>query len=567
MTSLESNLEFWGIWIMKRLITFVLILLPLLILDSSISWAVTTQVTLSWDSLKNPNVTGYQVVWGPISNVHANALKVGNVSQANLEVNSGTVYSFAVCAIDTQGNPGELSSNVSAFISSNRSQIGARAVAPADGLYLPGVKDNEQFRTNLGVNNPAQEAAHVAITMVDRDGIVQSIKTIEVPPGGMIQTNRILNDLSNNNYGVSVEGNLILESDQKILAWASEIDNHTNDPSMLISKKAGTSRILIPSAANTGAWTSSLALENLGSADSPVSITVYSPKGEIVAQNQGMLLVPAMGSLSFSNILDVLGAGNSYGPLEIISTNGQPLIATSRVSGTTGAGGFFEGVSSESASRSQVIPQIIEDNSIRTNLGINNWSNQIANVVLYFRDQFGAVLARMTIQVAPNGLKQINASELAQAINQGSGASIECSVVIDSDQPVIGWASQIENGLDDPGFTLGKNIGGKRLLIPSSANNGTWSSSLIIVNPSSQFAYVDIVVRDNQGSTLGQMMAIIIPARGFFSRNNILSFLNISNNYGPIEITTRTPDTTLLATSRVRSTDRTGGFFECRILE
>jgi hypothetical protein len=54
------------------------------------------------------------------------------------------------------------------------------------------------------------------------------------------------------------------------------------------------------------------------------------------------VVIPASGFFGTANILESLGV-SSYGPIEIISTNGQPIIATSRVYSTSGTSGFFEG--------------------------------------------------------------------------------------------------------------------------------------------------------------------------------------------------------------------------------
>ncbi len=552
---------------MRKLFDFCFSCFLFFALFSLTAWCITTQVTISWDALTSPNVAGYQVVWGPKLIGNNNTLQVGKIDQVTLDVKSGRTYTFAVRAIDAQGSVGELSSEVSVYISVNRRRVGQHALADPNSIFLPSVKENAQFRTNLGVNNTASTSASVAATLVDRAGIVQALKSIEVPAGGMIQVNRIVSEFGSGSGLAMSEGNIILESDQSVLAWASEIDNQSNDPSMLTGRKTGSSRLLIPSVANTGAWTSSMVLGNLGIADAPITITAYSPEGMVLAKKQGSLVVPSLGNLSFNNILASLGVENSYGPMEILSTGGQPLVATSRVYGSTGAGGFFEAVPSEMAASSQIVPHLFADANRRTNLGINNFSGKIANVILRFIGKTGTVLAKMTTQVVPNGLNQINSADLVRIITGSSGSNVECYVRLDSDQPVLAWASQIENSNNDPGFALGKKAGGRRLLIPSSANATIWNSSLVIVNTSAQSAYVDIVARDNNGGTLGQMQAVWVPAGGFFSRSNILSFLGVTNNYGPIEVSSSDANANLLATSRIQSTDRTSGFFEGQILE
>ncbi|PYV36267.1 MAG: hypothetical protein DMG06_31105, partial [Acidobacteria bacterium] len=55
------------------------------------------------------------------------------------------------------------------------------------------------------------------------------------------------------------------------------------------------------------------------------------------------LVIPARGYFSSANILEQLGVSNTFGPVEITSTNGQPIIATSRVYSTSRTSGFLQG--------------------------------------------------------------------------------------------------------------------------------------------------------------------------------------------------------------------------------
>jgi hypothetical protein len=553
--------------------------------------AESVQITITWDPINHPSLSRYEVLWGSNSKSYNSSLTVGKSNQANINVESGKNYFFAVRGVDTQEHPGELSAEVSRYISTGQMQVSLKAEPSLDAIFLPRLRENDQFRTNLGINNPSDQTANINLALVDQEGIVRSvsfkvtdsadgkskvISSLQVPPHGMRQLNQIVGIFENEISGTSFkEGNLILESTQPVLAWASEIDNLSSDPSMMISRNTGATRIWIPSVANTGAWCSSLVLENLGGSDSPVSIKAFSPDGALLDSSLGELIVPSMGNLSFDNILDYMKIPYGYGPIEIVSLNDQPLAATSRVYNPKGAGGFFEAVPSDLASPLQYIPHLIENTAVRTNLGINNWSGQVANVALRFFDKSGRELlpSPWKEEVLPNGLKQINSDIIAQKIKQfTNGKDVECSVRIESDQPVLGWVSQIENNIadpsdpGDPGFSISHNQGGHHLLVPSSANSNTWSSSLVVVNPNDEGTLIDIVARDIDGKIIGQLTGIGISPRGFFQSDNILASLGIFGNFGPIEIITN-ENTPLLVTSRIRSVNKTSGFFEGQILE
>ena len=98
--------------------------------------------------------------------------------------------------------------------------------------------------------------------------------------------------------------------------------------------------MVVASTANTGQFKSSLVVVNLGEQMADVNILARDSTGRVTGQRS--LEIPPKGFFSAANILESLGISNSYGPVEIISRNGQPLLATSRVSSSARTGGFFE---------------------------------------------------------------------------------------------------------------------------------------------------------------------------------------------------------------------------------
>jgi len=126
--------------------------------------------------------------------------------------------------------------------------------------------------------------------------------------------------------------------------------------------------------------------------------------------------------------------------------------------------------------------------------------------------------------------------------------NMEAYIRLESNQPIFGWASQIDNSSND-GFAMGKGQGATRLLVQSTANVGSFKSSLVVVNTGSMDAVVDIVSRDANGAVKGESRGIVIPAGGLFSTANILETLGVSSNYGPVEIIS-TNGQPVMATSR-----------------
>jgi hypothetical protein len=211
----------------------------------------------------------------------------------------------------------------------------------ATNVSLPYVVDTADFRTNLGINNPGDQPASVTVRFHDKDGFIQGTIIRSAPPHGLTQLNDIIRLLSGSSSVANREGWLSLESDQPIIGWTSQIDNTSQDPSLVIGRSGGASRLLVPSVVSLGNFKSTLVVVNLNGEPVSVELAAHNGDGDLLGSQ--VVAIPAFGLLSFSDILDTLGAAGSFGPLEIASPNGKPLLAVSRVSSEQRTGGYFEG--------------------------------------------------------------------------------------------------------------------------------------------------------------------------------------------------------------------------------
>jgi hypothetical protein len=478
-----------------------------------------------------------------------------HVTQLN-SLTASTLYRYKLTAIDPSNN--RVTSGVLMFKTSDRLSQSARPSPEA--IFIPSIVENGRFRTNLGINNISKSQANVSLTLVDAEGMVLGGKTVQVEAEGLEQINSVARFVFEDGVGSDIDGNLYLESDQPISAWASQIDNTTNDPSLLLSKRNGSTRLLIPSSANIGTFTSSLVLMNVGFTTAQVGLKAYGTLGELLGQSSAPLTIAPNGVMSFENVLESLGVANNYGPIEITSLNNVPVIASSRVSSATRTGGFFEGLRYSDASQTQTIAHVVDSSEVRTNLGINNVTDLAATVTIRLFDNTGTQLASTSVSVAPRGLTQVN-GVVRQLLGLEDVANLEGYIRLESNQPIFAWASQIDNVTNDPGFAVSKWQGATRLLVQSTANVGSFKSSLVVVNMGSADAVVDLISRDVAGSIKGESRGVLIRARGFFSSANILETLGVTSSFGPVEIIS-TNGQPVMATSRVYSTSRTSGFFE-----
>jgi hypothetical protein len=467
-----------------------------------------------------------------------------------------TRYNYRVTAATADGST--FTSDLLVFKTLDRLNQAAKPSSQA--IFLPSVLEGSQFRTNLGINNLSASVANVSITWVDKGGIVLGSKTVQVKPHGLQQINSVGFVLAGNQLGSTLEGNLYLETDQPIYAWASQIENNANDPSLWVGKRFGATRILVPSVANTSGFKSSLAVMNVGTSTALVVIKAYSGAGDLLGQGKAPLSIPPIGLLRFENILQEFGITGDYGPLEIISVNNAPLIASSRVSSGAGGGGFFEGFDYSEASTLETIPAVVDTLQLRTNLGINSASETTAAVRIRLISQDGVEVGGMLATVAARGLIQID-NIVRQLLGQTQITNFQGYIRLESNEPIFGWASVIDNQTNDPGLVQSDPSGSANLLIESAAHQGNFRSSLTVVNLGRAEAAIDIRAYAAGGSIHGQTQGLLIPAGGYFGSDDILGELGVGEGFGPVEIIS-TNGQPLLATSRVYSTSRTSGFFQ-----
>lgn len=447
-----------------------------------------------------------------------------------------------------------------------------QAGSQAYQVVFPASADSAAYRTNLGLNNLSNSNTSASVSLVGAGGNVIGTQSYALPVKGLNQIANINRDLG----GAGTTGALVVSSSQPISGFASIIDNTSQDGSIEVATRSGATRLLIPSVTNFGAFRSNLVIKNISNFEASIDLTARDTSGGVIA-NRTTLAIPASGSFSSDDILTLLGASEKFGPLEIQSNNGAELIANSRVYSDSAAGGtnggFLEGQSSSQAATSLFIPFVIDTAEFRTNLGLNNANGSPARVTVLFINKAGALQASGTTSVAAGGMTQINAVlrkllnnpskfDLVAVPDSGVPANQEGYLQIISSQPLVAWASQIDNGTNDPSLESGRRLGFAKLWLPSSTNVGFFRSTLALLNTQAVEATIDIISRNTDGSIQGTR-SLILPPNALFSENDILSSLNLSGVFGPLEINV-TNGIPVIAISRVYSNNGTSAFFESR---
>ncbi|HEU0007525.1 MAG TPA: CHRD domain-containing protein, partial [Terriglobia bacterium] len=189
---------------------------------------------------------------------------------------------------------------------------------------IPSVLEDPTFRSNLGIQNLTNMPSTVVVNVAGPTG-AGSEMTVAIPPRGFVQLLNV-----NTLFGVGTRGVVHLDPDQHVVAFVSTIENATNIPFIIPMNSKGT-RLAIAAVSNLGGrYVSSLVVANEGRSEATVVIRARDASG--AAGDQGLAVsIPAGGFFYTDDILAALGIPSGFGPLEIRSTNGQPISAQSLV--------------------------------------------------------------------------------------------------------------------------------------------------------------------------------------------------------------------------------------------
>ena len=151
-------------------------------------------------------------------------------------------------------------------------------------------------------------------------------KLLTVPAKGLTQVPHIVRFLEDTTQITGREGYLLLESDQPVLGWASQIDNLTLDPSLQISTSEAASRILIPSSVSNGRFATSLLILNSSPSAGHVNILARNSAGSLQASLSN-LSIASNGYLLFEDFYKTVGLSNVSGPIEIVALDEIQIMA------------------------------------------------------------------------------------------------------------------------------------------------------------------------------------------------------------------------------------------------
>ena len=105
-----------------------------------------------------------------------------------------------------------------------------RLAGGGETVWLPQLQQNDDFRSNIGLLNTAAVAATVRIRLFDGDGVELATSHRELAPHARLQLQEPFDRIAGRTDLDEAYATVTVESGDGVVAYASVIDNRTNDP-------------------------------------------------------------------------------------------------------------------------------------------------------------------------------------------------------------------------------------------------------------------------------------------------------------------------------------------------
>ena len=288
-------------------------------------------------------------------------------------------------------------------------------------ISLQQIAQSTAFRTNLGLVEAAGENASVLVHVFDNSGHELAQVPVTLLPSEHVQINNFLqaNGVALNDGRLEVQ---VTSATGKVTAYASVVDNLTNDPLLVFPVLKGSgaaSRFVLPGVGDfdvgVAHWKSDVRIFNSATTPAPVTLTYYpqfapaSPMTTTLTLQGGE--VRAINDLIASTWP---GTTQTAGSLLVSSASASSLVATARTYTQTTSGTYGQFIPAVtpaqavgSGERSLQLLQLESSDRFRTNIGLAETSGSAAtaHVSLILPDSKFAIST--DIPLAANEFKQI----------------------------------------------------------------------------------------------------------------------------------------------------------------
>ncbi|MGZ8867016.1 MAG: PKD domain-containing protein [Thermoanaerobaculia bacterium] len=323
-------------------------------------------------------------------------------------------------------------------------------------LFIAGMTENSEYRTNVGLVNRSGSAVSAALTLFGSNGAALASSTVSVPATSF-QQNTIAaffppiagQKLTGMSMRVSAS------TANALSAYASVVDNRTHDPLYISASRLPVRReAIVPvvgrsPGANGTFWRSDVTLFNPGSGWLPVTLRYGGKNKSLVLMANETAVIP--------DIVDAMGFDSGTGTLVVTWDNSTgPIVTTRNYTPAPGGGTYGQSIEPAAAFTSETyVTGLRSDASFRANVGFVNGGTSAITLQVTLIGSTGGQMSSAVLSLNPDQLVQTSVAALFPAINAATLGSFTLHAR-SSAAGLFAYGSVIDNASGDPVFFGGR---------------------------------------------------------------------------------------------------------------
>jgi uncharacterized repeat protein (TIGR01451 family) len=329
-------------------------------------------------------------------------------------------------------------------------------------LSLQQVAQSAAYRTNIGIVEGAGSPAAVTLTVYDATGKKLTDFAVTLNAYQQVQLNSFLTT-----QGITLDDGRVevkvTSGNGKVTAYASVIDNRTNDPLLVSGVPVGqtlASRYVLPGVAalNDGGanWQSDVRIFNSGTATQTATLSLYPLDGGTPLTASTTIDPNQVRSLD-GIVQSVFKQSNLGGALHVTTAADSSLVVTGRTYNQTATGTYGQFIPAVTAidavgvsDRALHVLQVEDSPRYRTNFGVAEVTGNAATVriMVYLPDS--KVTPKIDIPLAAYEYRQF---PIIQSMGLGNTYNARISVqVIDGTGKITAYGSIVDQATQDPTY-------------------------------------------------------------------------------------------------------------------
>lgn len=280
--------------------------------------------------------------------------------------------------------------------------------------YLPGLRQNSRYRTNLGFINPNSTQTLANVVAYDDLRIPLHQFTVDMAPFQLVPINGLQNVIPNlPDRPITLE--ITVAAGKWLVAYASFIDGISNDPAYIpavpdadLAHASYATGSITPGVGHIGDWRSDVTIYNPDVNGVKLNLTYYDSVGLPRGEAKDVFLGAGQ-SKTYEDLLKVAGLWTAAPPDGLGMLVVTPTTQVTRypmtfartynekgTSGTFGQGipGFGAGAANVKLGQGAIIPGVRSDANYKTNIGLTNTTALPVNVIVRLLDPATGAVAK-----------------------------------------------------------------------------------------------------------------------------------------------------------------------------